>query len=231
MSTTIAAIIATLITTGMTSAVSHQFTLVGGSVAAVMFAISALVSRNVRIYPVFFFGAVALSVIALVSAEATTATFSSTIHVLSCYIALVALAASSSDMSSFCRQLIMGNNILLTGWILYQATRISALEAWQISNPSGAGNLMAAQINMTLPLVLTRIHEAKGGQKLPFLALLALNFVAVFLVMTRNGIGAMLIRRHALCSFQSQTVRILCHRDHPWIHSVSGQHYSDTFYP
>jgi O-antigen ligase len=87
----------------------------------------------------------------------------------------------------------MCNNLLLTGWILFQATRMNALEAWQISNPSGAGNLMAAQINMTLPLILTKIHESRGGIRILFLFVLAMNFVAVFLVMSRNGIGSMLI--------------------------------------
>ena len=46
MSTTIAALIATLIATGMTSAVSHQFTLLGGCGAALIFSFYALVSRE-----------------------------------------------------------------------------------------------------------------------------------------------------------------------------------------
>jgi O-antigen ligase len=193
ISTTIAAIVAALITTGMTSAVSHTATLLGGSVASLMLAGCAVLSANARAYLFFLFGTIALMVLALVSAEVNTAEISSTIHVLSCYAALGALAFSSTDVSSFCRQLILGTNLILTYWILYQAYHLSALEAWLISNPSGAGNLMAAQINMTLPLVLSKFDNARGIERLPWLILLPLNCLAVFLVMSRNGIGAMLI--------------------------------------
>jgi O-antigen ligase len=193
VSTTIAAIVAALITTGMTSAYSHTATLLGGSVASLMLAGCAILSPHARAYLFFLFGAIALMVLALVSAEVNTAEISSTIHVLSCYAALGALAFSSTDVSSFCRQLILGTNLILTYWILYQAYHLSALEAWLISNPSGAGNLMAAQINMTLPLILSKFDAAKGVGRLPWLILLPLNCLAVFLVMSRNGIGAMLI--------------------------------------
>ena len=193
MSTTLAALISTLIATGMTSAVSHQVTLLGGCGAALIFSFYALVSRDARIYPTFLLGAIALSAIALVSAEANTAEFSSTIHVLSSYLALSALAFASGDLSRFCQQFMLSSNIMLTVWILYQATRVSAFEAWQISNPSGAGNLMAAQINMTVPLLLTRVSRSAGVAKLGYAILVAMNCVAVFLVMSRNGIGALLI--------------------------------------
>jgi len=193
MSTTIAAIIATLITTGMTSAVSHTATLIGGSLACLVLAGCTLLSRNARIYPVFLFGTIALCALSLVSAESNTSEFSSTMHVLSSYAALAALAFASSDVSSFCRQLMLGTNLLLTYWILYQAYHLSALEAWLISNPSGAGNLMAAQINMTLPLVLAGTADSKGIQRLAFLILVPVNCMAVFLVMSRNGIGSLAI--------------------------------------
>ena len=80
MSTTIAAFFATLITTGMTSAVSHDFTIVGGSLATVIFAAATVVRRNVSVYPAFLLGAISMIVMALVSSEANTAPFSSTIH-------------------------------------------------------------------------------------------------------------------------------------------------------
>jgi hypothetical protein len=193
MSVTLAALICTLIATGMTSAVQHQFTLVGGCLAATVYAGCGLLSRQAMIYPFFACGAVLLSTLALISSEANTAEFTSTIHVLSSYLALVALGVSSKDLSSFCRQFILSTNLLLTGWILYQATQVTAVEAWAISNPSGAGNLMAAQINMTLPLVLSYFSAASGTGRIPWLILAGLNIVAVFLVMSRNGVGALLI--------------------------------------
>ena len=137
MSTTIAATLATLIITGMTSAVSHDVTILGGSLATVILASSTLVRSSASIYPAFLFGAIAMSVIALVSSEANTAPFDSRIHVLSCYIALVGMAFASPDMSGFCQQVMMGTNLLLTGWVLYQGTAVDQLKAWQISNPSG----------------------------------------------------------------------------------------------
>lgn len=210
MSTTIAAIIATLITTGMTSAVSHTATIIGGSGASLMLGICTLLSRNARIYPVFLFGTIALAVLALISSEANISEFSSTIHVLSSYAALAALAFASSDVSSFCRQLMMGTNLLLTYWILYQAYHLSALEAWLISNPAGAGNLMAAQINMTLPLVLSKIDKGKGWEKLPWAILVPLNCLAVFLVMSRNGIGSLAVVLTLYVLFNRKRLALLC---------------------
>ncbi|MFN9718087.1 MAG: O-antigen ligase family protein [Planctomycetota bacterium] len=193
MSTTIAAIIATLITTGMTSAVSHQFTQIGGCVAAVILTVINLLSRNARIYPTFLFGSLSMCVIVLLSSEANIADFSSTIYVLSCYLALIGLCTASEDSSSFCRQLIMGNNLLLTAWVLHQASKVDGMRAWQISNPAGAGNAMAAQINMTLPFVIVSFHQSRGFLKAMYLALLGANSAAVFFIMSRNGIGCMLM--------------------------------------
>jgi len=193
MSRTLAALAATLIATGMTSAVSHEFTLLGGCGAAMLFAMLALFNQDSRIYPTFLFGAIALSAIALISSEANTADFSSTIHVLSCYLALVGLAFSSSNLSAFCQQFMMSSNLLLTAWILYHGYNVETIAAWQITNPSGAGNLMATQINMTLPLVLSRATQSSGFVKFVYLMLLMLNCVAVLLMMSRNGIGSMLI--------------------------------------
>ena len=210
MSTTIAAIIATLITTGMTSAVSHTATLIGGSLASLMLAGCTVLSRNARVYPVFLVGTIALSVLVLVSSEVNTSEFSSTIHVLSSYAALAALAFSSSDVSSFCRQLMLGTNLLLTYWILYQAYHLSTLQAWLISNPAGAGNLMAAQINMTLPLVLSRVSDSVGPRKALYIALVPLNCLSVFLVMSRNGIGTLAIILTLYVLFNHKRLAVFC---------------------
>ena len=75
MSTTIAALFATLITTGMTSAVSHDITIVGGSIVTVIFAASTIVRRDASVYPVFLIGTISMVVIALVSSEANTSPF------------------------------------------------------------------------------------------------------------------------------------------------------------
>lgn len=193
MSTTLAALFATLISTGMTSAVSHDFTLVGGSMATVIFAASTIVRRDASVYPAFLIGAFLMVVIALVSSEANTAPLSSTIHVLSMYVALIGLAFSSRDLSSFCQQLMMGTNLLLTVWVFYEGYHAEPLKAWQITNPMGGPNAMAAEINMTLPLILARINASTGQKKLAYILLICLNCIAVVLVMSRNGVAAMLI--------------------------------------
>ena len=193
MSTTIAAFVATLLATGMASAVNHQMALVGGAVGCVLFAMYGMLSRGATMYVIFLVSASVLAIISLVSSESNTAEFTSTIHILCSYLALIALAFSSKDLSSFCQQTMLMTNMLLTGWILYQAQQLDSLEAWSISNPSGATNLMPAQINMTLGLVLSRIYESQGLRKLLYTILLGLNLIAVFTVMSRNGIGAMLI--------------------------------------
>jgi O-antigen ligase len=46
---------------------------------------------------------------------------------------------------------------------------------------------------MTLPLILVRIRTSTGQQKLAYVILICLNCIAVILIMSRNGIGAMLI--------------------------------------
>ena len=58
MSTTFAALIATLFTTGMTSTVSHELTIIGGSIATLIFAASVAVRRNANVYPAFLLGTV-----------------------------------------------------------------------------------------------------------------------------------------------------------------------------
>jgi O-antigen ligase len=193
MSTTIAALIATLITTGMTSYVSHEMTLVGGAVLAVLVACAAVLHRSVIIHPVFLLGTIAMTLICLVSSEKNLSPFPSTIHVLSTYVAIISLAFTSRDLSGFCQQFMLGTNLLLTVFVLYQGYYAEPLKAWQISNPAGGDNAMAAQINMTLPFVIGRIHAAVGLRKTIWQVLICFNSMAVFVIMSRNGIVAMLV--------------------------------------
>ena len=211
MSTTVAAIIATLITTGMTSAVSHDLTILGGSVLAIIFAASIVVRKDAKVYPVFLIGAILMVIIALVSSEANTSEFSSTIHVLSMYVALVSLAFSSPDLSKFCQQLMMGTNLLLTVWILYQGHQVEPLKAWQISNPAGGSNEMAGQLNMTLPLILYRVHKSTGQKRLAYLILIFLNCLSVVLVMSRSGTATMLIvlTMYLLFNYKRMAIAVL----------------------
>jgi O-antigen ligase len=193
MSTTIAAFLASLITTGATSAVSHEFTVVGGSCVTVIFALTNLFQQRVNLYPAFLFGAVAMIIIALISAEANNSPFSSTIHVLSMYTALIALAFSSPNCSQFCRRFMLTTNLMVTASVLYQSWGGEFLKAWQISNPAGGPNIMAAQINMTLPLILFQATSGSGMKKVSYSIVAFLNCLSIVLIMSRSGIGTMLI--------------------------------------
>lgn len=193
MSTVIAALLTTLLTSGLTSIVSHQFTIVGGAAASVLFLIFGVFSRRSKLHPVFLMGACALVILALISAEAKRSDLPGMVHLLCCYVALCALAVSSEDLIPFCRQVVVFNSLLLTGFILVQVIANPQFRSWAIWSPAGAANLMAAQINMGLPLVLLRIHDTRGQWRVAWLLLLALNCVAVICVMSRNGIGSMLI--------------------------------------
>ncbi|MFM7036934.1 MAG: O-antigen ligase family protein [Planctomycetaceae bacterium] len=193
MSTTIAAFLAAMLATGMSSAISHPLTLVGGGVAAVMMGVCAMVQTDAKLHMTFIFGSLGMAVLALLSAEANHSADSSAIHVLCCYLALMSMGFSSARMSSFCNQTIFISNIWLTGWVIYHGTQTEAFRAWQISNPASAGNLMAAQINMTMPLVIAGIVDGPLYRRLASAVLLCLNMLAVVLVMSRNGIGAMLV--------------------------------------
>ncbi len=193
MSTVIAALLTTLLTSGLTSVVSHQFTIVGGAAAAVGFLIYGVFSRRATLHPMFLVGTALMCMATLISADARGSDLSGTVHVASCYLALCALAISSVNLASFCRQVITFTSLFLTALILGQVLINPALRSWSIWSPSGAANQMAALINMGLPLVLMRIHDTRGYWRLSWLTMLFLNCIAVVCVMSRNGVGSMLI--------------------------------------
>lgn len=193
MSTFLAAFIAALLATGITSAVSHEITLLGAGGGATIFAALGLLNRRVQVYPALLLYPIGLCVICLISAEVNHAQSSSTIHILACYATLIAFAVATPDYSEFCRRFMLLTNIILVVWILFQAMTVSSLGAWKITGIASAGNLMAAQVNMTLPLVVTYFIQTRGIQRLACGALAVGGVIAVFCVMSRNGIGALLI--------------------------------------
>ncbi|MEY3173279.1 MAG: O-Antigen ligase [Planctomycetota bacterium] len=192
MSITIAAFLAAMLATGMSSAISHPLTMVGGCAVSLLMAGFAIVRPDTRVHGLFIFCSVGMAVLALVSAEANYCAETSTIHVVCCYLALLAMGFSSPHLSSFCRQTMLFTNVWLTAWVIFFGTRAEVFEAWKISNPAGAANLMAAQINMTMPLVIAGVVSGGVVRRCAFGVLLGLNVLSVFLVMSRNGIGSML---------------------------------------
>ncbi len=209
MSTVIAALLTTLLTSGLTSVVSHRFTIVGGAAAAVLFLMFGIFSRRATLHPTFLAGAAVMCMITLLSADILGSNLPGTVHVASCYLALCALAISSEDLAIFCRQVVTFNSALLTALILGQVIINPELRSWSIWSPAGASNQMAALINMGLPLVLMRIHDTRGVWRLSWLMMLFLNCVAVICVMSRNGVGSMLIILTAYTLFNHKRLSLV----------------------
>ncbi len=193
MLVTLLAFLSAMLTTGMSSAISHPLTIVGGSVVSLLMAAFAVIRPDTKVHGTFVLGSFVMTVLALVSAEANYCVESSTFHVLCCYLALLGMGFSSVHLSGFCKQLMLMTNLWLTAWVVILGTQVQVFEAWKISNPAGAGNQMAAQINMTMPLVLAGATTGGLLRRSAFSGLLCLNILAVFLVMSRNGIATMLI--------------------------------------
>lgn len=193
MYSTLAAILAAFLTTGMSSYISHPLTVVGGCVVCLIMAGFAIIHPASKVHPVFLFCGLAMAVLTLLSAEANRSDHSSTIHVISCYLAMLSMGFSSPSLSTFCRKLILINNVFITFWIIAQGAQGNAFQAWKITNPAGASNLMAAQINMSIPFVIEAIISATMVRRLLWGGVLCLNMLAVLLVMSRNGIGTMLV--------------------------------------
>ncbi|MFM7038919.1 MAG: O-antigen ligase family protein [Planctomycetaceae bacterium] len=193
MLVTLLAFLTAMITTGMSSAIAHPLTIVGGSVVSLLMAAFAIVRPDTRVYGTFVVGSLVMTVLALVSAQANYCVESSTFHVLCCYLALLGMGFSSVHLTSFCKQLMLMTNLWLTAWVVILGTQVEVFEAWKISNPAGAGNQMAAQINMTMPMVIASATTGGLLRRSAFSGLVCLNVLAVFLVMSRNGIATMLI--------------------------------------
>lgn len=190
---TIVAFLAAALATGMSSAISHPLTIIGGSMCSLMMAGFAIVRPDTKVHGTFVLCTIAMTVLALVSAEVNYSVVSSTFHVLCCYLAMLGMGFSSVHLSRFCNQLMLMTNLWLTAWVVILGTQVDVFEAWKISNPAGAGNQMAAQINMTIPLVIACAGTGSLLRRFAFSGLLCLNILAVFMVMSRNGIATMLV--------------------------------------
>jgi len=193
MSLTLIAFMAAILTTGLTSLFAHKLTLLGGAVAAGLFGVLGLLSRRGSIHPVFVVGPMALCVICLLSAESNVAPGSSAIHVLASYGALLGLAASTPDFSRFCRRLIFFTFAIQVTWVLTQTAMAGRIASWTVTAAASGGNLVAAQIVMTLPLVYLAARDATGARKLILRIVVLLGAFSVFCVGSRNGIGSLIL--------------------------------------
>lgn len=209
MSLTVAALIASLLVTGLTSLASHQVTLIGGAAASLLFGFLGALNSNGRLHLVFLFGPLVLCALCLISTESNIAPGSSAIHILASYAALAGLAASSSDFSRFSRQLIVFTFLIQVTWVLVQTAWAGRLAAWTVSAAGSGGNLVAAQINMTLPLIVFAALKSQGAKRqLLWLAAMT-GGLAVICVMSRNGIGTLLIMGTLIALFNRKTTALL----------------------
>lgn len=182
-----------LLITGITSMVSHPLTLVGSTAASITMMLLGILNPNGTLKPMYLVIAGILAIICLLSSESNVAPTSSTIHILSCYSALAGLSMSTPAFSGFVRRTCVLTFIVLTMWIFVQTARAGTIASWTVSGTAGAGNLMAAQLNMMLPMLLVMAFDAAGLKKNLLLFLSVCGMGAIICVGSRNGIGSLLI--------------------------------------
>lgn len=193
MFNSLAALVACLLATGMTSVASHKVTVLTGALFAMLLPVICMFQARARLYPMFLILPVVMSVWCLISSELTIAPSSSMIHILSCYIALVGLGATSPVLSSFCRQMIVMSAAVLSGMVLIQTIRAGTIQTWTVTGIGSGANLVAAQLNMTLPMVVYLAMQSSGLKRLTLSVFALVCAFSVICVGSRNGIGSLMI--------------------------------------
>ncbi|MCA9060237.1 MAG: hypothetical protein KDA85_17130, partial [Planctomycetaceae bacterium] len=189
----VAAVAACLVVTGFTSLVNHKITMLGGAGLAVCLPLLCLFQQRSRIRPMFLILPIAMSVCCLISAHVNFAPSSSVIHILACYIAYAGFSAESPAFSRFCRLTILLTGFVMTMMVLVQTVRAGAISTWTVTGVGCGANLIAAELNMALPLVVYLAMQATGFRRFVISSCAAIMAFSVICVGSRNGIGAMLI--------------------------------------
>lgn len=209
MSLTILAAVTALLTTGITSLISHPLTMTGGAAASVGFAALGLLSRGARIHPGYVVAPPLMALLVLVSSEYNISPVSSTIHLLSCYVAFLGLAGTFPEFSEFCQRVCVLTYLILVAVVLGQTVRSGTISSWNVKGAAGTGNLMAAQLNMTMPLILLLLRESTGIRRFLLRGLVGLGMLAVISVGSRNGIGSLLILLTLASLFRHRKLALL----------------------
>jgi len=186
-------LIMVILITGITSVVSHPLTLLGSAAASLLFTATCLVNPTCRFRPGYLVAVVALGTICLLSSEQNVSPLSSTIHILACYVSLAGFAVYVPEFSMFCRRVSILTFGILCVWVLVQTIQAGAIGSWTVTGTAGAGNLMAAQLNMTLPFILSMAINSQGAKKTGLLLFAFAGMFAIVCVGSRNGIGSLLI--------------------------------------
>ncbi len=193
MSLTIVAAVLALLTTGITSLISHPLTMLGGAAASVGFVALGLLSRGARIHPGYVVAPPIMLLLVLISSEHNISPVSSTIHLLSCYVAFLGLAGTFPEFFDVCQRVCLLTYLVLVAMVLGQTLQTGAISSWSVKGAAGTGNLMAAQLNMTMPLMLLMAGESEGIRRIFLRGLVGLGMLSVVFVGSRNGIGSLLI--------------------------------------
>ena len=189
----VAAIAASLVTSGFTSAFLHKFTATAGAATCILVLIVCILQPRSRIYPAFLILPVIMSIMCLVSSEATIAPSSSTMHILFCYVAWLAFGGTSPILSGFFRQLILYTATLLVALVLIQTIRAGTIRTWTVTGFASGANLVAAQLNLVLPMIVYLAMQSTGMRRVLFTAFALITAFSVICVGSRNGIGSLLI--------------------------------------
>ncbi|MCA9063018.1 MAG: O-antigen ligase family protein [Planctomycetaceae bacterium] len=189
----LAILVACVIVTGLSSLVNHRITMLGGCVMAVVLPLACLFQPRSRIHPLFLLLPCIMVGICLVSSEVQIAPTSSMIHILSCYAAFIGFAGESPDLSRYCRGVILTSSAVLMVMVLIQTAKAGAISTWTVTGVGSGANLVAAQLNMGLPLIVFYAIKATGFQRMMLSCCAALCAFSVVCVGSRNGIGSLLI--------------------------------------
>lgn len=193
MSQSILALLLVLLITGVTSLVSHPLTLLGSAAASLILTATGILHPRGRVAPGYLLAALGMVVLCLLSSEARISATSSTIHIFSCYATLAGLAVYVPDYAPLCRRVCIVTYAVLIVWILVQTAQAGTVASWTVSGAAASGNQMAAQLNMTLPLILLMTLDAQGFRRLLMTLAVLLGMTAIVCVGSRNGIGTLLI--------------------------------------
>lgn len=193
MSLTVVALAIVLLITGVTSLVSHPLTLLGSAAVALALTLIGVIHPNGRLSPGFLVAALGLCVLCLLSSESNISSVSSTVHILACYATVAGLAVYVPDYSDLCRRVCLLTYAVLIVWVLAQTIQVGTIASWTVNGAAASGNQMAAQLNMTLPLVMLLAFESQGTRKLAMYGAVMLGMLAIICVGSRNGIGTLLI--------------------------------------
>ena len=182
-----------VVTSGFTSFVAHEITLLAPSffTFAIIFINGS--DNKSKIQPAWFFVPTLLIFLAMLSTNNADGKLTSLIHAMSMFIPFYALLLSSNKIHRIVELYALACATMILLWIGYLMTHVEEIKAWAFDGIGGSCNLLSAEINMLFPFLYLIWVRSKGPLKTFTMLLMAGSIVSVFLLMSRSGIAAMTV--------------------------------------